>query len=36
MKVRLIGQRHRELRIGLLKAAIRKAGLTEEVFLDLL
>jgi predicted RNA binding protein YcfA (HicA-like mRNA interferase family) len=27
---------HRELRIGLLKAAIRKAGLTEEVFLDLL
>jgi predicted RNA binding protein YcfA (HicA-like mRNA interferase family) len=27
---------HRELRIGLLKAAIRKAGLTEEQFLDLL
>jgi predicted RNA binding protein YcfA (HicA-like mRNA interferase family) len=27
---------HRELRIGLLKAAIRKAGLTEEVFVDLL
>ena len=27
---------HRELKIGLLKAAIRKAGLTEEVFLDLL
>ncbi len=27
---------HRELKIGLLKAAIRKAGLTEEEFLDLL
>jgi predicted RNA binding protein YcfA (HicA-like mRNA interferase family) len=27
---------HRELKIGLLKAAIRKAGLTEEQFLDLL
>lgn len=27
---------HRELRIGLLKATIRKAGLTEEQFLDLL
>jgi predicted RNA binding protein YcfA (HicA-like mRNA interferase family) len=27
---------HRELKIGLLKAAIRKAGLTEEKFLDLL
>jgi predicted RNA binding protein YcfA (HicA-like mRNA interferase family) len=27
---------HRELRIGLLKAAVRKAGLTEEEFLDLL
>jgi predicted RNA binding protein YcfA (HicA-like mRNA interferase family) len=26
---------HRELKIGLLKAAIRKAGLTEEEFLDL-
>jgi predicted RNA binding protein YcfA (HicA-like mRNA interferase family) len=25
---------HRELKIGLLKAAIRKAGLTEEQFLD--
>ncbi|MGH7874200.1 MAG: type II toxin-antitoxin system HicA family toxin [Candidatus Binatia bacterium] len=27
---------HRELKIGLLKAAIRKAGLSEEDFLDLL
>ena len=27
---------HRELKIGLLKAAIRKAGLTEEEFLNLL
>jgi predicted RNA binding protein YcfA (HicA-like mRNA interferase family) len=27
---------HRELKIGLLKAAIRKAALTEEEFLDLL
>ncbi len=27
---------HRELKIGLLKAAIRKSGLTEEQFLDLL
>jgi predicted RNA binding protein YcfA (HicA-like mRNA interferase family) len=27
---------HRELRIGLLKAAIRKAGLSDEEFLDLL
>jgi predicted RNA binding protein YcfA (HicA-like mRNA interferase family) len=27
---------HRELKIGLLKADIRKAGLTEEQFLDLL
>jgi len=27
---------HRELKIGLLKAAIRKAGLTEEQFSDLL
>ena len=27
---------HRELKIGLLKAAIRKAGLTDEGFLDLL
>ena len=27
---------HRELKIGLLKAAIHKAGLTEEEFLDLL
>ena len=27
---------HREIKIGLLKAAIRKAGLTEEQFLDLL
>ena len=27
---------HRELKIGLMKAAIRKAGLTEEQFLDLL
>ena len=27
---------HRELKIGLLKAAIRKAGLSEEQFLDLL
>ena len=27
---------HRDLKIGLLKAAIRKAGLTDEQFLDLL
>ncbi len=27
---------HRDLKIGLLKAAIRKAGLTEKEFLDLL
>jgi predicted RNA binding protein YcfA (HicA-like mRNA interferase family) len=27
---------HRELKIGLLKAAIRKAGLTDNEFLDLL
>ncbi|MDP2602204.1 MAG: type II toxin-antitoxin system HicA family toxin [Deltaproteobacteria bacterium] len=27
---------HRELKIGLLKAAVRKAGLTDDQFLDLL
>jgi predicted RNA binding protein YcfA (HicA-like mRNA interferase family) len=27
---------HRELKIGLLKTAVRKAGLTEEEFLNLL